>query len=668
MAHAFYLHAHARTVFIRSARVVDGDRSKTLVVAHVEDLVTLTLPSATAVNSREVALDIEFQWVVNGAPSGLYLGRSEGNKGGGSPPYLVTQFEPTSARKAFPCFDEPDLKAVFEVHVRPPSVDCLVLSNMPRALPQPTQQGFYAFQPTPCMSTYLLALLIAPPRTFVCTHMQETPGGTLVRVWRDADQDPPSSADVALQAAVRGIHACTHLTGVGYALPKLDLVPVHVFDSGAMENWGLLVFRRTALLVPPGREDAVRDTVVHEIAHQWFGNTITMRWWHHLWLNEAFATVCAVWIRAYWSLGFPEYCDSAWALALDSNLPTWRHFLARDLPPVLHGRAVRTLRSAVTTEASIEAQFDGATYTKGAAVLRGLFLALQSAAPRVVRAYFAAAVRNRGMANPDMLWASALTEAPEAVSTAKAALGWAGHHMREDHVDSALVACNPSFAWPVLSAGPVDIESRVQVHLSANDFGAALCLVLSAVSRVLHHADTRALQFLKTLSKSRQEVDKDLVQVAAQKLLEWRSLCRASPGSSGMTDADRRAALQVLAAKDNRGKFAVRSLLHAAVQASNGRDIDVPAWTALLGNLERRRVLADHEVQHALTDLSTRAQMRMCEVFKVGVDASSDNGMDNDDITNTNDNDNDDGEDGKDRKRHKQKQKIPKIQKIQKQK
>jgi len=599
-----YLHAACDTLTIVQASSIHhkAPAAVALRVRHHRDVLCLTAPADLP--PGPMYLDLDFVWVVSSTPAGLYMGRRSGQAAPAtppSPPYLVTQFEPCAARRAFPCIDEPDAKARFAIRVKPPSMEWLVLSNMPRAIPVPDSDGFLCFQTTPLMSTYLVALVVAAPGTFVCSHSHAMSNGTLVRVWRDAVQDLPAAADEALATAIKALQALTHLTGADYSLPKLDLVPVHDFDSGAMENWGLLVFRRTALLTPPGRPDQVREVVAHEIAHQWFGNRITMRWWHHLWLNEAFATLCATWVCALWDLGFTEYTDQAWAAALDSNVPSWRTFLQQDLPPVLHSRAVRTARDSVVTGVDIEAQFDGATYVKGAAILRGMLLALDDAGPRCLRAYFACAEAAGGVSNPAMLWDALRPEAPQVVTLGSAALDWGAD------VDS--LPSNPNFAWPCLVAlqRPCCTDTlltRVRLAARAGDFGQALCLVFSACDAVHNHGDPAALALIKQVASAGPGEDPALVAVAQKQLAAWRLQCRHSP--TGMTDAGKRATLQVMAARGKQGKFALRALLATALRSIQP-DADVEAWQALLQGLRASGLLSEREAVDAVLDVQRRA-------------------------------------------------------------
>jgi len=269
----------------------------------------------------------------------------------------ATQFESHHAREAFPCVDEPEAKATFAISIL--SNEPVVLSNMPVASQRESSEGtLTTFEQTPRMSTYLAA--------FVAGDLQRATtaakSGVEVNVYATPAQ-PADSLNWALQHAAQTIDFFNEYFGVPYPLPKSDHVALPDFSSGAMENWGLVTYRETALLADPATASVstrqyIATVIAHELSHQWFGNLVTMKWWNNLWLNESFATLM-------------EY------LATDALHPDWRQWdefannegvaaLRRDS---IDG--VQPVQTDVSSPAEISALFDGAiVYAKGGRLLR----------------------------------------------------------------------------------------------------------------------------------------------------------------------------------------------------------------------------------------------------------------------------------------------------------
>ena len=277
---------------------------------------------------------------------------------------VMTQFEPQAARRAFPCFDEPNMKSLFTVVVHHRS-SATALSNMPleskttstdASLPVISR---FARTPVP-MSTYLVAVVVGPFFNANCRNTaQQLP------VCIHSPYYLISQTDFALDTAVRSVEWLQRFFGVDYPLPKLDFVVYPEFRSMAMENWGLVSFREEALLVAPEStqidKDIVSSVVVHELAHMWFGNLVTMDWWDDLWLNEGFASYMEY--PANWNMGRltdgEEYNDFLSAMSGDASRST---------------RAIRA--NNIRTSDDISAAFDSITYRKGCSIIRMLVQAI----------------------------------------------------------------------------------------------------------------------------------------------------------------------------------------------------------------------------------------------------------------------------------------------------
>ncbi|XP_069796403.1 aminopeptidase N-like isoform X2 [Narcine bancroftii] len=240
----------------------------------------------------------------------------------------VTMMQPTNARKIFPCFDDPALKATFDLTVihRPQHS---VISNMPpRATSEMWVRGqvwlVTRFQRTPLMSPYLLACVVSDFR-----FIEETSNGVTIRVWARKQAVEGGQGDFALQAAGRLLHFYEQQFQLYYPLKKLDLVAVPCFDSGGMENWGVIIFRETNLLFQAGENsESSRQSLLlvlaHELVHQWFGNLVTIQWWNDLWLNEGFATYFSYLGNTFIN---PDWTVGASVLRMVSNFLTEKVFL-----------------------------------------------------------------------------------------------------------------------------------------------------------------------------------------------------------------------------------------------------------------------------------------------------------------------------------------------------
>src|ERR1700722_11903726 len=279
---------------IESAEVESGGRSlagTALTVDEESERVTIAISELLS-SDEDFTVKLKFHGTLNDQLRGFYrsLFSPPGAKEGATETIATTHFETTDARRAFPCFDEPDKKAVFSITVDVPD-GLSVFSNWSVSSEEPLATGGRRvhFGDTIPMSTYLVAVVVGP--------LEQTP---LV----DVDGIPVSVVHVpgkghltafALEAAAHSIRFFTEWFGIPYPAAKLDLIALPDFAMGAMENLGCVTFRESALLFDPEHASTaelqrVAQVVEHEIAHMWFGDLVTMRWWDGIWLNEAFAT------------------------------------------------------------------------------------------------------------------------------------------------------------------------------------------------------------------------------------------------------------------------------------------------------------------------------------------------------------------------------------------
>jgi aminopeptidase N len=343
---------HAAEIEFGEVTIAAGGRMQTARVtvdAHAETA-TFTVPQQ--VPAGPATIQIAYTGILNDKLRGFYLSKANGRK------YAVTQMEPTDARRAFPSFDEPTYKATFEITLMIDAGDTAISNGKQISDTPGPEAGKHtvAFAPTPKMSTYLVAMLVGD---FVCR--EGAAGDIPVRVCSTPDKR--ALTGFALEAAQQQLGFYNNFTGIKYPFGKLDLVAVPDFAAGAMENAAAITFRDRLLLVDPeraslGLRKRVAGIISHEIAHMWFGDLVTMKWWDDIWLNEGFATwmankPLAVW-RPEWKVELDDAEDTQTALSLDAL------------------RSTRPIRTEVETPAEINEVFDPIAYEKTASVLRML--------------------------------------------------------------------------------------------------------------------------------------------------------------------------------------------------------------------------------------------------------------------------------------------------------
>lgn len=343
---------HAKELTVESA-TVDGKTAEWSLGDNDE----LSILHPDVLTGKHVAT-ISFSGKISDAMHGMYPCYYEHD--GVKKELIATQFESHHAREVFPCIDEPEAKATFDVTLATEQ-DVTVLGNMP-VRSQNTQDDLLVttFDTTPRMSTYLLAWVTGELHRKTAT----TKSGVEVGIWATPAQ-PIASLDFALDIAVRTINFFDEYFDTKYPLPKSDHVALPDFSSGAMENWGLITYRETTLLADPATTSIsskhyIATVIAHELSHQWFGNLVTMEWWNNLWLNESFAT-----LMEYIAI---DALEPDWNVWLDFSTSESIMALRRD---AIDG--VQSVQVDVHHPDEISTLFDGAiVYAKGARLLRML--------------------------------------------------------------------------------------------------------------------------------------------------------------------------------------------------------------------------------------------------------------------------------------------------------
>ncbi len=342
---------NALELAISEATVVQGAASMRARVAYERDKQQATLSLERPLVPGDARIVTRFTGSLNDQLGGFYLSKTAKRR------YAATQFEATDARRAFPCFDEPAFKATFDIVLVVDRGD-VAMSNA-RVLSDTPGPGdrkhTVTFATTKPMSTYLVAMLVGD---FEC--LEDSGSGMPLRVCATPGQ--LKSARFAMEATKAILAFYDQYYSIKYPFEKLDQVAVADFMAGAMENTGAIVYRETALLIDdatatPDQRREVAEVIAHEMAHQWFGDLVTMAWWDDVWLNEGFATwmsakPLAAW-KPEWNVGLSSVQGTIEALGADA---------------VASSRPIRAPEASTPNQ--IMQLFDGITYGKTAAVLR----------------------------------------------------------------------------------------------------------------------------------------------------------------------------------------------------------------------------------------------------------------------------------------------------------
>ncbi|MGI9115169.1 MAG: M1 family metallopeptidase [Chthoniobacterales bacterium] len=356
---------NALEITISEARIDDQTiPSSSIKIDASKQLVTLRLPEELAAGEHTLALT--FAGKINPFGAGLFYAKYQEQGTGAKKIFLGTQFEATDARRFFPCWDEPSFRATFQLTTVVPE-NWIAVSNMPIASEKKVDGGReVSFEPTPSMASYL-NVFCAGEFDAVESEVE----GVKLRII--TTKGKAESGRYALESTAKILRYYNEYFGVAYPLPKLDQLAIPGGFGGAMENWGGITYYETALLFDPKNSSAatkqrVFEVIAHEVAHQWFGDLVTMAWWDNLWLNEGFAS----WMGSKCTAHF----NPQWEVWLEKSVPrdpTRRIGIPRETAMEGDARATtHPIQQTVASEAEANSAFDDITYKKGQSFLRML--------------------------------------------------------------------------------------------------------------------------------------------------------------------------------------------------------------------------------------------------------------------------------------------------------
>ena len=332
--------------------ITSGGSTQTAKVTPEKDKEMVVLSVEKPLAAGPATIHITYSGILNDEMRGLYLGKDDqGRK------YAASQFEATDARRAFPSFDEPDYKATFDI-TAVADKDLVAISNQKIVsdTPGPGDKHTVHFATTPKMSSYLAALVVGN-----FEYIEGEADGIPIRVYSTPGKK--EMGRFALESASYILSYYDKYFAIKYPYGKLDLIGLPDFSAGAMENTGCITFREVILLIDEkqgsvGLKKEIASVIAHEMAHQWFGDLVTMKWWDDIWLNEGFATwmedkPVAKW-KPEWNYPLDDVSGTGQTLNVDSLANT------------------RPIHQAAETPAQIQELFDGIAYGKAASVLRML--------------------------------------------------------------------------------------------------------------------------------------------------------------------------------------------------------------------------------------------------------------------------------------------------------
>ncbi len=337
-----------------------------------EEAETLTVELPEPLGKGQATVLCTYTGTLNDQMRGFYRSKYPAPDGGEERYCATTQFEATDARRCFPCWDEPSCKATFSISVIAPR-DRTVHSNMPEtegldseldehtAAEVDDDLKLVRFEKSPVMSTYLVAVVVGE---FEGNESAARSKGNTVRVRSLTPKGKAEQGEFALKCSVKALEYYTEFFDVPYPLPKYECIALADFQCGAMENWGLVTYRETCVLVDPKNTSSaskqwIAVVVNHEMAHQWFGNLVTMEWWTHLWLNE----------------GFASFMENQCTNVLFPEFDMWTQFVADTLIAALELDALDSshpIEVEVGHPSEVDEIFDNISYNKGASVIRML--------------------------------------------------------------------------------------------------------------------------------------------------------------------------------------------------------------------------------------------------------------------------------------------------------